>query len=459
MFQSRSFSFARDARSKRSAVTILAVALVGSGVTASLVACGGTKARLGAALRCGDGEMSGNEACDDGNTVSGDGCTAVCTIEGPNGSIFSPGNPLNEHLTEYSMSDPIPDEGTFRIGCSFSHVNYDDAIVYPGNEGAAHLHMYFGNQDANYETTPENIRFSSGSTCQGGPLNLSAYWIPTVLRPLYEKDDQGEFIRDGEGNAIPTGEYAIVWPDDIWQLDENGVPVLDDGGNPIRTESGGAEIYYKRSGPSDEFHEVMPTGLRMIAGNMNATPDDPQETWIIRWNCHEEYWEHDLPSQHATIPPCHAGQNPEGEAYRLELQVFFPQCWDGVNLDSPDHKSHMAYRTGSCPATHPVPLPQVTYNIYYTITEDILGPDGDISDWFLSSDGYAASPDHPGGASLHGDWFMAWEDETIATWTQFCVNEARHCSNGDLGNGWALDTRTPGRGNDTGLVPMPHFHP
>ena len=25
---------------------------------------------------------------------------------------------------------------------------------------------------------------------------------------------------------------------------------------------------------------------------------------------------------------------------------MFPQCWDGVNLDAPDHKSHMAYGWG-----------------------------------------------------------------------------------------------------------------
>ncbi|WP_309624448.1 DUF1996 domain-containing protein [Methylibium sp.] len=38
--------------------------------------------------------------------------------------------------------------------------------------------------------------------------------------------------------------------------------------------------------------------------------------------------------------------------------VFFPQCWDGKNLDSPDHKSHMAYPSdGGCPRSHPVALP------------------------------------------------------------------------------------------------------
>ena len=32
---------------------------------------------------CGDGEVNGTDACDDGNTTAGDGCSATCTIETP----------------------------------------------------------------------------------------------------------------------------------------------------------------------------------------------------------------------------------------------------------------------------------------------------------------------------------------------------------------------------------------
>ncbi|HMY20965.1 MAG TPA: DUF4215 domain-containing protein, partial [Polyangium sp.] len=35
--------------------------------------------------RCGDGKAQGpdGEQCDDGNTVSGDGCSSTCQMEGP----------------------------------------------------------------------------------------------------------------------------------------------------------------------------------------------------------------------------------------------------------------------------------------------------------------------------------------------------------------------------------------
>jgi hypothetical protein len=51
-------------------------------------------------------------------------------------------------------------------------------------------------------------------------------------------------------------------------------------------------------------------------------------------------------------------------------------CWDGKNLDSPDHKSHVAYpatgtfeSTGPCPASHPIRLPQLMYEVMWDTTQ------------------------------------------------------------------------------------------
>jgi len=49
-------------------------------------------------------------------------------------------------------------------------------------------------------------------------------------------------------------------------------------------------------------------------------------------------------------------------------------CWDGKNLDSPDHQSHVAYSGtgasggGSCPSTHPVKLPQIMYELMWNVS-------------------------------------------------------------------------------------------
>jgi Domain of unknown function (DUF1996) len=55
----------------------------------------------------------------------------------------------------------------------------------------------------------------------------------------------------------------------------------------------------------------------------------------------------------------------------IRATVIFPSCWDGKNLDSPDHKTHVTYASGAalagdqCPSTHPVRIPQVMYEIMY----------------------------------------------------------------------------------------------
>lgn len=55
--------------------------------------------------------------------------------------------------------------------------------------------------------------------------------------------------------------------------------------------------------------------------------------------------------------------------------ITFPTCWDGKSTDSPDHRSHVAYAdgaaandvgpTGTCPASHPVVIPQLMYEIVW----------------------------------------------------------------------------------------------
>lgn len=59
----------------------------------------------------------------------------------------------------------------------------------------------------------------------------------------------------------------------------------------------------------------------------------------------------------------------------IRASIVFPSCWDGKNLDSPDHRSHMAYSPGgavlanaNCPTTHPVRVPQLMYEMQWDTT-------------------------------------------------------------------------------------------
>ena len=57
----------------------------------------------------------------------------------------------------------------------------------------------------------------------------------------------------------------------------------------------------------------------------------------------------------------------------ISTDLIPSSCWDGKNLDSPNHMDHLAHPTdhpasfavvgGTCPSTHPVKIPQVHYEV------------------------------------------------------------------------------------------------
>jgi hypothetical protein len=117
----------------------------------------------------------------------------------------------------------------------------------------------------------------------------------------------------------------------------------------------------------------------------------------------------------ATIPDC-GGRT-------LELRLHFPECWDGVHLDSADHVSHMAYSHGlSCPADHPVLVPQLTFQFQYPVSG---------SGVTLSSDHSMSGAAVPGGQTAHGDFINAWNRPALKQRVDDCLHKAIVCaSNG-----------------------------
>ena len=55
----------------------------------------------------------------------------------------------------------------------------------------------------------------------------------------------------------------------------------------------------------------------------------------------------------------------------LRAEVFFPSCWNGVDADSHDHRSHMAYPStmddGDCPKSHPIRLPSLFFETIWNV--------------------------------------------------------------------------------------------
>ncbi len=273
--------------------------------------------------------------------------------------------------------------GEVRIICGTSHHDYVDPIVLPGQDGASHLHTFIGNVGVDANSTYESLRNEpGGSTCAGGSINKSSYWFPSLI--------------DGRANAALEPTLAFV--------------------------------YYKTGYWGQDGRDVqpIPAGLRMVSGNAAATA--PQESWAVGWTCSTGGG--GVPTgtirDSASIPRCDLGQ-------LLVLRVMFQQCWDGVNLDSPDHKSHMAHPNfqGQCPASHPVLLPQITLNVTWE-----MGPNG-TNGFYLASD-MMTPADAPPGLGAHADFFDGWTPEFQQSLVRDCLNQRKDCGVDALGDGYAL---------------------
>jgi hypothetical protein len=243
----------------------------------------------------------------------------------------------------------------FATLCRFSHEAPDDPIVFPGQAGKSHLHTFFGNATTDAASSYDSLR-AGATTCRTAE-DASGYWVPALYR--------------------------------------NGAEV-----QPLSMK-----VYYRVGRHAPESVQAFPAGFRVVAGDATAAGAQGLQTTF--WLCQ-------LPRDPAAAPP--GGPSPTPLACPagspLTLHVRFPECWDGVSVDSPDHKSHMAYgRAGTCPSDHPVVLPSLALIVHYPI----VGEPGSIT---LASGGQY---------SAHADFFNAWDQAFLAQSVRDCLNAMVRC--------------------------------
>lgn len=218
----------------------------------------------------------------------------------------------------------------FNVACGFSHRNNDDPIVFPGAPGRSHNHTYIGNTSVDASSTPATLR--GGQTTCDLEADASTYWTPT----LYEATD-------------PVPPLAAI-------------------------------LYYTRHTTGSIVS--LPDGLKMVAGNPNATRPQPKS--IVSWSCGGGG-----AKRLVVLPQC-------SEESALVLNVRFPNCWNGKSVDSVDHKRHLSYSAaGACPASHPVRLPTISLALIYPSTSRHAR---------LSSGKFAA----------HADFMNGWDDNVLS---------------------------------------------
>lgn len=352
---------------------------------------------------------------------------AACLLSAPAAAdIFNPPHPdLVRTTVQPSPVAPNSWRGILRINCDFSHAAYDDPLVYFARPGAAHYHNFYGFFEADAHTVIEDlyVTLAAGqriSSCQGNQLNRSAYWVPALLAPLYDVNG----VRQLDGDGAPA-----------WQVVDAVV-----GDNEVAHEV----FYYSAAIDNRNAIQAPPPGLSIIAGTASTQPGVGQPATVARWHC--QSWnasDGSNPDFRAFIPECVAPD-------RLRFDLFFPSCWNGVDLDSPDHKSHMAYPetvggVTRCPATHPVALPRVSYHYAFGVRPENYDPATRSSrGWRLAADMYEVSTSAPGGFSLHGDWINGWHAEAMQALIDGCIKGGLDCHDGNLGNGFRLSGTAPG---------------
>lgn len=291
------------------------------------------------------------------------------------------------------------DEGAFRFTCGGDgDLAYEDPLFYPDEPGKSHLHQVWGNAEFDARTTPETLAASSATNCNdtAWSANRSSYWMPALV------NDKGEAIK----------------PDLV-------------------------SVYYKRKTSASQFCNPkssdymgkcigLPNQIRFVFGWDSTRPTAKIEG--ASWYCTGGTGKHYTNLNDVFASGCRVGDE-------LIANTIAPNCWDGKYLDTPDHRSHMAYGSyGSwgyykCPASHPYVIPQEENKASWTVTADMIAPDG-TSRVGLSSDHML--PGAKPGETLHADYIEAWVGTVKDMWTANCIEKALDCSGGDLGNGKQL---------------------
>jgi Domain of unknown function (DUF1996) len=281
---------------------------------------------------------------------------SVATSSAPTTASSAPtsGSPVvfSDHVAQWNVL------------CTSDHFAQDDPIVFPGQPGKSHMHTFYGNTSTDAYSTVSSLSAASPSSCGRGmgTSDLSAYWVPSLMKKN----------ADGTSSVVQSQQVTTV--------------------------------YYRRAGGGmGPGVQPFPVGLRMIAGNAMATSD--QSLSIVQWDCGG-----------GGLESPHMYQCPGTASAPIHASLVFPSCWDGVHLDSADHKSHMAYADpdGTCPGDHPVSLPEVTFEI------DFPGIAGG-PDYYLASGGIY---------SLHGDFIADWDNQVQNALVASCLNIPHEC--GDM---------------------------
>ncbi|MER7401100.1 DUF1996 domain-containing protein [Streptomyces sp. NPDC000070] len=272
--------------------------------------------------------------------------------------------------------------GSFTTNCGTNeneNRNSDNVIVAPGvSNGAQHAHDYVGNQDNDAFTSDQEF-LQADTSCQNQGDKSTYYW--PVIR-----------VQDGQN-----------------EVDANAPGGGQDGNVGTIQQVAQAELKFVGNKTSDVV--AMPTALRIITGDAKAFTNGLKNA-NTSWSC-TGFEDRQVTDKY---PIC-----PEGSS--VVRTSNFQSCWDGQNIDSANHRDHVAFvqADGSCPQGFQA-IPQLQAKLVYDIPAPQI-ENGQVQNAY-ALDGFPEQLHKP--ITDHND-FINFFDENVMNEMVQCINNGEDC--------------------------------
>ncbi|MGW7282993.1 DUF1996 domain-containing protein [Streptomyces sp. NPDC054844] len=272
--------------------------------------------------------------------------------------------------------------GSFTTNCGVNEnnlFNSDNLIVAPGvDNGAHHTHDYVGNQDNDAFSSDEDLA-GAETSCQNQGDKSTYYWPVLRLQDGTQEFDAGDLGGGAEGNV----------------------------GKILKAAQ--AEIKFAGNKRSDVV--AMPKFLRIITGDAKAFTNGVANA-NSSFSC-TGFEDRQVTDKYVLCP----------EGSQVVRTSNFQSCWDGQNIDSANHRDHVAFvqQDGSCPNGFQA-IPQLQVRLVYDVPTPTV-ENGQVQNPY-AVDGFPEQLHKP--ITDHNDFINVMDDDLMNEVVD-CINSGEDC--------------------------------